>query len=157
MPEPNETKFRISGDPEFSITQSEVDAQRAAIEKLDNIKRRGGHIHDIEPEEARLQADDAVSDYRNRGHRSRDVRHGLGDGSIRMPSEESFQGAMEAGDLETAHLYNLQRVELGTPEFMKKAPPPEEVIEVLGPKGAEGFGVIQRQIGVGPRAGEVIT
>jgi uncharacterized heparinase superfamily protein len=152
----DETEFRISGSEKVSITRAEVEAQQAAIAKLDERKRLAGKIRDIDPEQARLQADDSASNYRNRGHQAMDVRAGLHPG-IRMPSDESFQAALDAGDMETAHLYRLQSVQPGTAEFMKKAPAGESVIEVLGPKGAEGFGVVERQVGTGPNAGKLIT
>lgn len=147
------TEFRISGDPSVSITAEEVEAQRKAAMKIQQDKERLGQL--VEPDHNDLSrgAQTHVDRMRHAARRAHDVRAGMGDGSIRMPSEESIQGAIDAGDIETAHLYQLQQVQPGTPEFMAKAPPAEEVIEVFGPKGAEGFGVVKKYVGIGPEAG----
>lgn len=150
----DETRFRITGDESVSITHAEIKAQQAAQRKLDADRKLAGTLRDVDTESLGSEARARTALYRQHGVDAQNVRHGMGDGTIRMPSDESYISAIEAGDMETAHLYKLQRLQPGTPEFMKSAQPGEEVIEVLGPKGAEGFGIVQRQIGTGPRAGQ---
>lgn len=153
QPDNNETEFRISGDPSVSLTAEEVAAQRAALKKIDEAKRLAGKIRELS-DDAPAERAREIEHYRQTGVRSADVRAG-NNKDMRLPDDESLQAALDAGDMETAHLIQLGRVQPGTPEFMAKAPPPEEVIEVFGPKGPESFGVVRRVRGVGPGAGEV--
>lgn len=156
MAESDETVFRISGDPSVSISQAEVDAQVAARAKLDERLTRDGKLRHLNTGEALFKEGETEARYRIAGRNSEDVRAGFNP-NIREPDEESQQAAIREGNALSARIMGLQKVRPGTQEYLDRIPPAEEVIEVIGPKGAEGFGIVQRQIGTGPRAGEVIS
>lgn len=150
----DELSFRLNQQENLRITHEEMETQRVAIEKLREAKYREGRLSDLDPGLAKARSQQQEDQYRAAAK----TAYGVGTdpdspSGMHVPDDDELAAIAEE-DPDTARLFQLGRIQPGSAEFhAMHTPPGEEVIELIGPKGPEGFGVIKRLRGLGPGAG----
>jgi hypothetical protein len=168
--------------PEMRRFETEVYATLAPEQKeyVDLLRRMRELVRGVEADDGVPPPDHLEKQYAD-ASKGWTLRYGGGvtieGGQVSLPNEQEFnelsrqiqtkyQKLYERGlvpaDSTHINLEELGNLKPGTPEFCARylghdpGNTPEPIIEQIGPKGAEGLGVVRRTVGTGPDAGRVL-